>query len=83
MSRHAITSGGIEPVMDGGKEGHSIFTYYLIKALRENKSKFIDATHLFDNIKVPIVNNSDQSPKYLPLKNTGDEGGEFIFYRKQ
>ncbi len=83
MSRHAITSGGIEPVMDGGKEGHSIFTYYLIKALRENKAKFIDATHMFDNIKVPIVNNSDQSPKYLPLKNTGDEGGEFIFYRKQ
>ena len=83
MSRHAITSGGIEPVMDGGKEGHSIFTYYLIKALRDNRAKFIDATHMFDNIKVPIVNNSDQSPKYLPLKNTGDEGGEFIFYRKQ
>ncbi|MBL0308402.1 MAG: caspase family protein [Bacteroidetes bacterium] len=81
MSRQAITSGGIEPVMDGGKDGHSIFTYYLIKALRENKAKFIDASHMYESIKVPIVNNSDQSPKLSQLKNTGDEGGEFIFYR--
>jgi len=33
-SRQAISSGGIEPVMDGGSDGHSIFCYYLLKVLR-------------------------------------------------
>lgn len=82
VSREAITSGGIEPVMDGGKDGHSIFTYYMLKALRENQSKFVDAGQLFEAIKIPIVNNSDQAPKFSHIKNTGDEGGEFIFYKK-
>ncbi|MBI4647239.1 MAG: caspase family protein, partial [Bacteroidia bacterium] len=39
-SRKAISSGGIEPVMDGGREGHSVFAYYLLKALENNNSKF-------------------------------------------
>ncbi len=82
ISREAITSGGIEPVMDGGKDGHSIFTYYMLKALRENQNKFVDAGQLFEAIKIPIVNNSDQAPKYSHIKNTGDEGGEFIFFKK-
>jgi len=42
-SCQAITSGGIEPVLDDGKDGHSVFTYYLLKALKENENKFFDA----------------------------------------
>jgi|GEM_PF-2440428 hypothetical protein len=82
MSRQALTSGGIEPVMDGGRDGHSVFTYYLLKSLKENQQKFIDAEQLFDVIKIPVVNNSNQAPKFSHIKNTGDEGGEFIFYKK-
>jgi hypothetical protein len=81
-SCQAISSGGIEPVMDGGKDGHSVFAYYLIKALNENNDNYLDASRLFERIKIPIVNNSDQSPKFQPIKNTGDEGGQFIFIRK-
>ena len=81
-SRKAITSGGIEPVLDGGKEGHSIFTYYLLKALENNVKKYYDASQLFDNIKIPVLNNSDQSPQFNAIKNTGDEGGQFIFLKK-
>ncbi len=82
VSRQAITSGGIEPVMDGGKDGHSVFTYYMLKALKENAQKYIDATQLFDAIKIPVVNNSSQAPKFSHIKNTGDEGGEFVFFKK-
>ncbi len=82
VSRQALTSGGIEPVMDGGRDGHSVFTYYLLKALKENQQKFIDAEQLFDIIKIPVVNNSNQAPKFSHIKNTGDEGGEFIFFKK-
>ena len=82
MSRSAITSGGVEPVMDGGREGHSVFAYYVLKALRTNDRKFYDASQLYSAIKIPVINNSQQSPKFEPVKNAGDEGGQFIFIQK-
>jgi len=81
-SRKAITSGGIEPVMDGGKDGHSVFAYYLLKILNTNTSKYYDASQLYDNIKIPIVNNSEQTPNFQPIKDSGDEGGQFLFILK-
>ncbi|WP_317899317.1 caspase family protein [Aurantibacillus circumpalustris] len=81
-SRQAISSGGLEPVMDGGKDSHSVFAYYLIQALTTNTSKYFDASQLFSKIKIPVGNNSEQSPDFNPIKNTGDEGGNFIFIRK-
>lgn len=82
VSRQAITSGGIEPVMDGGKDGHSVFTYYFLKSLNENKSKYFDASQIYTKIKIPVINNSEQTPKLSPIKNAGDEGGQFIFIKK-
>jgi len=81
-SRQAISSGGIEPVMDGGREGHSVFNYYILKALNDNREKYFDSSQLYENIKIPVINNSEQTPKFSPIKNTGDEGGHFIFIRK-
>ncbi|MBI4945940.1 MAG: caspase family protein [Bacteroidetes bacterium] len=81
-SRQAITSGGVEPVMDGGKDGHSIFAYYLLKALQENENKYFDVSQLYSKIKVPVMNNSEQSPAFNPIRNSGDEGGQFIFLKK-
>ncbi|HTP12275.1 MAG TPA: caspase family protein [Bacteroidota bacterium] len=81
-SRQAMSSGGLEPVMDGGRDGHSVFTYYLLKALKENKDSYLDAAQLYDDIKIPVANNSDQTPVFNAIKNTGDEGGQFVFHRK-
>jgi uncharacterized repeat protein (TIGR01451 family) len=81
-SRKALTSGGVEPVMDKGKENHSIFAYYFLQALRNNSEKFIDAGQVFDFLKIPVVNNSMQTPAYSPIRNAGDEGGQFIFIMK-
>ncbi len=81
-SRQAITSGGIEPVMDGGRDGHSVFAYYFLKTLTNNSSRYFDAGQLYTKIKIPIINNSEQTPKISPIKNTGDEGGQFIFIKK-
>jgi hypothetical protein len=82
-SRKALTSGGVEPVMDAGKEGHSVFTYYLLRALENNEEKYFDAGQLFNDLKVPVANNSYQTPAYSPVRNTGDEGGQFIFMKKE
>jgi Caspase domain/TPM domain/Glucodextranase, domain B len=81
-SRQAMSSGGLEPVMDGGRDGHSVFTYYLLKALKENTASDFDAGQLYDEIKIPVANNSDQTPIFNSVKNTGDEGGQFVFRRK-
>lgn len=82
VSRKAITSGGIEPVMDGGSDGHSIFAYYLLQTLTNNQKSYFDATELFSELRIPVVNNSEQRPEFHPIKNTGDAGGQFIFRRK-
>lgn len=81
-SRKAMTSGGLEPVMDKGKDGHSVFAYYFLKALNNNKETYFDAGQLFNYLKIPIVNNSYQTPAYNPVSNTGDEGGQFVFIKK-
>ncbi|PCH94786.1 MAG: hypothetical protein COB85_05220 [Bacteroidetes bacterium] len=81
-SRKAITSGGLEPVMDGGRDGHSVFAYYFLKVLGNNNKKYMDAGQLYDKIKIPVTNNSEQSPKFSPIKSAGDEGGQFIFIKR-
>lgn len=81
-SRKALTSGGVEPVLDKGKEGHSVFAYYFLQALTKNTEKYFDAGQIFESLKVPVVNNSYQTPLYNPIRNAGDEGGQFIFIMK-
>ena len=77
-----MTSGGIEEVSDEGKEDHSIFTYYLIKALKENDKKYLDAGQLFNEFRISVANNSDQTPMLQVIRDTNDEGGQFIFIRR-
>jgi len=81
-SRKALTSGGVEPVMDKGKEGHSVFAYYFLQALTNNSEKYLDAGQVFESLKIPVVNNSYQTPLYSPIRNAGDAGGQFIFMLK-
>jgi hypothetical protein len=81
-SRIAITSGGLEEVEDAGKDGHSIFTYYLLKSLEDNQSRYLDATQLFNDFRIAVTNNSDQTPLLQVVRDTGDEGGQFIFVKR-
>ena len=81
-SRWAQTSGGEEPVMDGGREGHSVFAYYFLKALREIDGKFFTTSQVFERLKFGVGNNSAQMPRYDELRDVGSEHGEFVFVRK-
>lgn len=82
QSRLALTSGGVEEVSDAGKDDHSIFTYYLIKALKENDKKYFDANQLFNEFRIAVTNNSEQTPMLQVIRDANDEGGQFIFIRK-
>lgn len=77
-SRTAIVSGGIEPVADAGREGHSVFANALLTALKENED-YIEGSSLFRKISRPVVVNADQTPQYSDIRRAGHEGGEFIF----
>jgi hypothetical protein len=78
-SRKAMTSGAMKEVPD-----KSVFVEYLIKRLRENKEKLLPAESLFASFRQAVINNSPnrQVPQYGEIRETGDEGGDFIFVKK-
>ncbi|MEN8189728.1 MAG: PEGA domain-containing protein [Thermodesulfobacteriota bacterium] len=81
--RSALTSGGLEPVADGGIfKDHSIFAKALIDTLEENKKEILDASLLFDRIKRPVQLNSDQTPEFSDIRKAGHDGGDFLFIRR-
>lgn len=78
-SRWGMTSGNKTPVADDGTGGHSVFAYQLIKELRKNSKKYLSTQELYTRIAPIVSNNSEQTPLCRPIRNTGDQGGEFIF----
>lgn len=77
-SRTALTSGGLEPVLDAGGGGHSVFARAFLEALDENED-VIDGQSLFDRVKGSVVANADQTPEYETIRKAGDQGGDFVF----
>ena len=76
-SRKAMTSGSIEEVPD-----KSVFMLYLNKRLEENTKDLISAEELFSSLKAAVQNNGPSIPLYGEIKDTGDEGGDFVFVRR-
>lgn len=81
-SRWGMTSGNLTPVIDVGSNTHSIFAYQLIKCFKNNIRKYITHRSIYNQIAPIICNNADQKPMCLPIRNVGDQGGEFIFIQK-
>ncbi len=77
-SRTVLTSGGLEPVVDGGGGGHSVFAKAFIDTLRENDT-VIDAESIFKMVRQSVVVNSDQTPEYSDVRKAGHDGGDFVF----
>ena len=86
-ARQAITAGGRDQqVLDTGPGGHSVFTYNLIRGIREgfadlNHDSLITATELAAYVSplVTTASNGYQTPEYGSI--AGSEGGEFVFLR--
>lgn len=79
-ARTVLSSGGIEPVLDSGGGAHSVFANAFINALKDS-GEMIDAMSLFEQVRRPVVLNSDQTPQYADMRNAGHDGGEFVFIR--
>ncbi|MCI5190018.1 MAG: DUF1566 domain-containing protein, partial [Candidatus Electrothrix sp. AS4_5] len=81
-SRTALTSGGEEPVADGGGSGHSVFAKAFLDVLRKNKN-ILDGDSFFDRIKRPVILNAQQTPEYGDIRMTGHEMGDFLLVPKE
>ncbi|TAN40953.1 MAG: caspase family protein [Nitrospirae bacterium] len=79
-SRTLMASGGNEPVADGGGGKHSVFAAAFLKALKEADKPVFTADEIFHGrVKAIVAGKSDQVPEYNSIKNSGDEGGDFVF----
>ena len=76
-SRKAMTSGTLTEVPD-----RSSFVRFLTERLHENMEKCLSSEQLFSSFRIAVINNSDVIPQYGEIKNVGDQGGDFIFIRR-
>lgn len=84
-SRWVFCSGREEVVDDvlAGKK-NSPFAYYLIQALQKlAPGQNLSVRELALNVSRNVAESSKQTPVSGPLREAGDEGGEFVFERRK
>lgn len=81
-ARVLIASGGNEPVSDSGGSNHSIFADVFIKALKNPFDTRFTAEELMTrHIKESVAGRSEQTPEYKVIRNSGHDGGDFVFVK--
>lgn len=86
-SRVALTSGGMEPVVDSlsSSDSNSIFSSALLKVLNDPQ-QIQTGSDVFSRVASEVIGDSselgiEQTPEYAGLRLAGHEGGDFIFRR--
>jgi hypothetical protein len=77
ISRQALTSGGLEKVLDG-KGKHSLFNLSLQKVLNTNDKPVLSFYELSEQVILDFDKNTPQTPTYGSLIGAGHEGGTFL-----
>jgi hypothetical protein len=80
-SRTLMASGSNEPVADDDGN-RSVFAAALLRGLRIADGPRFTTTELFVGYVLgPVASRTGQIPFYNPLRNSGHEGGDFVFAR--
>jgi len=82
-ARITLTSGGVQPVLDGGGGQHSVFSRAFLTALRQNDG-LLEGYQLYSNVLERMSRQNSgldqpQVPQYAPVHLAGHESGEFFF----
>lgn len=78
-SRWVVTSGGNEPVLDQHlSTGHSVFAYYLLQVLEEQREPYVNLGAFLDPLQRRVINNAPHTPEAAPLRMAGDDGGQLV-----
>ena len=81
-SRWGLASGRLETVSDGAYGENSPFADSFIEFLKTNDKDKVAVSELVQYVKLNVAETANQTPIGNPLKSLGDEGGEFVFYKK-
>jgi hypothetical protein len=77
-SRKAITSGQLTQVPD-----RSAFLKFMIERLITNSERYLASEQLYSSFRLAVINNSNVIPQYGEIYDVGDQGGDFIFIKRQ
>lgn len=82
-ARTVLTSGGLQPVLDSGENGHSIFASAFLDVLNENDG-VMEGYRLYEAMSQQVSLRSSlaglkQVPEYSAIKHAGHEGSEYYF----
>jgi hypothetical protein len=81
-SRTPLASGGNEPVSNIGGEGHSVFARAFLEGLKRiGENEFTTEELYYQFIREMVAGSSYQTPEYNIIRNSGHEGGDFVFRR--
>ena len=83
-SRTLMASNGDEPVEDADGGSHSVFASAFLRGLSEMERETFTGMELFrDYVLESVAGRGKQTPEYSALRNSGHDGGEFVFVRKK
>jgi hypothetical protein len=82
-SRTVLTSGGLEPVLDEGGNGDSVFAQAFVTALQKNHGLLL-GYNLYREVADVVTQRAsqfgvNQVPEYAPIAHAGHETGQFFF----
>ncbi len=80
-SRELLASGGNEPVADSGAGDHSVFAGAFLRALQSMEPAEFSVEEIFREVRESVGGRSSQLPELDPLRNSGHDGGSFVFSR--
>jgi hypothetical protein len=86
-ARTVLTSGGLQPVLDSGGNGHSIFASAFLDVLNENDG-VMEGYRLYKAMSQQVSLRSSlagfkQVPEYSAIQHAGHEGSEYYFLPKK
>ncbi len=86
-ARLLLSSGGDQPVLDGGAGNHSVFARAFLDALQSN-DRVLAAPELYlkvrDRVQAAAAMVSfDQRPEFKTIKSAGHEVGDFFFVPRE
>jgi hypothetical protein len=74
-----LSSGGEEPVADAGRQGHSVFAYHYMQALK-SVEKWSNGIDVHDRLAASVAKEFPQEPQYGEALGAGHQrGGDFLF----
>ncbi|HOL36338.1 MAG TPA: caspase family protein, partial [Rubrivivax sp.] len=78
-----MSSGGNEPVADGGRNGHSPFAASLMQAL-ESLDAWRPGSSIYQRVRADVTRRIPQTPQYGPMRRGQDAaGGDYVFEQRQ